>query len=190
MKDIRFTEEGCLKLLLKLNLAKACGPDSIPSRILKESAHEIAPYLVSVFQRSLDAGKVPKDWRMANVTAIFKKGEKYKPSNYRPVSLTCKCCKFQEHIVNSNILKHLDEHNILTDCQHGFRARRSCETQFLTLADELVSGQDKKHQHDLIVLDISKAFGRVPHQRLLKKLGHFGVRGNTFDWIRATKGYS
>ena len=185
MKDIHVTEEGVLKLLLKLNPAKACGPDSIPARILKELAHEIAPYLVSIFQRSLDTGKVPKDWRMANVTAIFKKGEKYKPSNYRPVSLTCICCKIQEHIITSNVLKHLDEHNILTDCQHGFRARRSCETQLLTLADELVSGLDKKHQHDLIVLDFSKAFDRVPHQRLLRKLDHYGVRGNTFDWIRA-----
>ena len=94
MKDIHVTEEGVLNLLLKLNPAKACGPDSIPARILKELAHEIAPYLVSIFQRSLDTGKVPKDWRMVNVTAIFKKGEKYKPSNYRPVSLTCNCSMF------------------------------------------------------------------------------------------------
>ena len=163
MEDIHVTEEGVLKLLLKLNLAKACGPDSIPARILKELAHEIAPYLVSIFQRSLDTGKVQKDWRMANVTAIFKKGEKYKPSIYRFVSMTCICCKIQEHIT-SNVFKHLDEHNILTDCQHGFRARRSCETQLLTLADELVSGLDKKHQHDLIVLDFSKTFDRVSHQ--------------------------
>ena len=85
----------------------------------------------------------------------------------------------------SNVLKHLDEHNILTDCQHGFGTRRSCDTRLLTLTDELVSGLDKKHQHDLIVLDFSKAFDRVPHQRLLRKLDHYGVRGNTFDWIRA-----
>ena len=48
-----------------------------------------------------------------------------------------------------------------------------------------MSGQDKKHQRDLIVLDFSKAFDRVPHQRLLSKLDHYGVRGNSFDWIRA-----
>ena len=122
---------------------------------------------------------------MANVTAIFKKGEKYKPSNYRSVSLTCTCCKIQEHIITSNVLKHLDENNFLTDCQHGFRARRSCETQLLTLAVEIVSGLDKKHQHDLLVLDFPKAFDRVPTQHLLRKLHHYGVRGNSFDWIRA-----
>ena len=113
------------------------------------------------------------------------KGEKYQPSNYRPVSLTSICCKLQEHILTSNILKHLDKNDILTDCQHGFRARRSCETQLLTLAEELVSGMHKGQQHDLIVLDFSKAFDRVPHERLLRKLDHYGVRGSTLKWIRA-----
>ena len=62
-------------------------------------------------------------------------------------------------------------HQILTDSQHGFRARRSCETQLLTLAEELISGLDKKQQHDLIILDFSKAIDRVPNLRLLKKTG-------------------
>ena len=73
---------------------------------------------------------------------------------------------------------------IHTDSQHGFRARRSCETQLLTLAEELISGLDKKQQHDLIILEFSKAFDRVPHQRLLKKLEHYGVQGSTHSWIK------
>ena len=87
-------------------------------------------------------------------------------------------------MITSNVLKHLDEHNILTDCQHGFRARRSCETQLLTLAQELLSGLDKTLQHDLIILDFSKAFNRVQHQRLMKKNDHYGIRGSTYNWIR------
>ena len=51
-------------------------------------------------------------------------------ANYRPVSLTCLCCKMLEHIIVSNVMKHVDDYNILTDCQHGFRAR-SCDTQFV-----------------------------------------------------------
>ena len=73
-------------------------------------------------------------------------------------------------MISSNVPYDLDEHNIFTDCQHGFRARGSCETQLLTLAQELVEGLDKKHQHDLIILDFSKAYDRVPHERLLRKL--------------------
>ena len=177
MKEVHVSTEGVTRLLQKLNPAKAIGPDLLPARVLKELASKISPYLTAIFQRSFDTGDVPNDWRKANVTAIFKKGEKFKASNYRPVSLTSICCKIQEHVINSNVLNHLDEHSILTDCQHGFRARRSCETQLLTLAQELIAGLDKRHQHDLIILDISKAFDRVPHQRLMKKLDHSNISG-------------
>ena len=65
--------------------------------------------------------------------SIFKKGDWLRTTNYRKVSLTCMCCNLQEHIIVSNTLKHLDDHYIFIDCQNGFRARRSCETQLLTL---------------------------------------------------------
>ena len=88
-------------------------------------------------------------------------------------------------MITSNVLKHLESYDILTDCQHGFRERRSCETQLLTLTQELVAGLDKKNQHDLIILDFSKVFDRVPHQRLMRKLDHYGIRGSTYNWIEA-----
>ena len=161
------------------------GPDLLPVRILKELAAELSPYLSAIFQRNFDTGTVPLDWRTANGTAVFKKGEKFKASNYRPVSHTSLCCMIQEHVITSNVMKHLESHNILTDCQHGFRARRSCETKLLTSAQELLAGLDKKHQHDLIILDFSKAFDRVPHQCLMRKLDLYGIRGSTYDWIEA-----
>ena len=83
----------------------------IPARIIKEFADEISSSLTAIFQKSLDSGTVPDDWRSANVSAIFKKGDRFKASNYRPVSLTSLCCKVQEHIITSNILKHLEEHD-------------------------------------------------------------------------------
>ena len=122
-----------------------CDIDQIPARILRDLADVIAPLLTLIFQKSLDEGNIPNDWRTANVTAIFKKGERYKASNYRPVL----CCKVQEHIIVSSILKDLDAHQILTDCQHGFRARRSCKTQLLALAHELLSSLDVGCQHNL-----------------------------------------
>ena len=142
----------------------------IPARILKDLhvADEIAPLLASIFQRSFDCGEVPDDWRSANITPVFKKGDRFKASNYRRVSLTSLCCKVQEHIKISNILRHLEENSILTHCQHGFRTRR--KTQLLTLAHELVDSNDRGKQIDLVVLDFSKAFDRMPHQRLLVKI--------------------
>ena len=185
MPDIEISREGVLKLLKKINPNKASGPDMIPARILKDLAEELAPILTEIFRRTLVDGEVPVDWRSANVTAIFKKGDRFKASNYRPVSLTSLCCKLQEHIIVSSTLKHLEHHKILTDCQHGFRARRSCETQLVTLCHEIAESLDKNKQTDMIILDFSKAFDRVPHQRLLIKLRHYGIQGTTFKWIQS-----
>ena len=116
---------GMLKLLQKLNPSKASGPDLLPARVLKELAVEISPFLTAIFQMSLDTGYVPNDWKSANVTAIFKKGKKFKASNYRPVSLTSLCCKVQEHVITSNILKHLDKQTANTALEHEESVRPS-----------------------------------------------------------------
>ena len=113
MKDIHITPPGIEKLLKKLDPSKASGPDELKPRLLKELAHEISPILSLIFQKSLDTGIVPSDWRTAHVSPIYKKGSKYNPENYRPISLTCICCKILEHVVVSSIMTHADTHNIL-----------------------------------------------------------------------------
>ena len=71
-------------------------------------------------------------------------------------------------------MKYLISNNILNDCQHGFRAKRSSETQILTLYHELAAFLDKKIQTDMVILDFSKVFDHVPHRRPLKKV-HYGI---------------
>ncbi len=122
-------------------------------------------------------------WLLANISPIFKKGERYLPANYRPVSLTCISSKLLEHIVVKHILNHFDYNNILVDCQHGFRSRRSCETQLVTFVQELSQSMHGGTRTDVAIMDFSKAFDKVPHQRLLLKLNHYGVRGATLGWI-------
>ena len=77
------------KKLNMLDPNKAQGPDQIPSRVLKELSKELSTPLSILFNLSLETGVVPQDWCSAEVTAIFKKGSKSEPGNYRPVSLTC-----------------------------------------------------------------------------------------------------
>lgn len=96
--------------------------------------------MAHIFNISLTQGDVPTDWHQANVIPIFKKGKKFLARNCRPVSLTYICGFFKqfEHIAVSNNSNHLDEHQILVDYQHRFIAKRSCETQLLTLSHELL----------------------------------------------------
>ena len=94
----QLTLKGSSNLLDRLKVHKAPGPDGLSVMVLKECSSEIAPSLVYIYNESLAQGNVPDDWRQANVATVFKKGGKYDPANYRPVSLTCICCKTFEHI--------------------------------------------------------------------------------------------
>ena len=80
-------------------------------------------------------------------------------------------------------MHHFDRYDVLSDNQHGFHKRRSCETQLLTTIQEIASNTAKGKQVDVILLDFAKALDKVPHVRLLHKLDHYGVRGNMKRWI-------
>ena len=81
-------------------------------------------------------------------------------------------------------MTHFTKYKILISVQHGFRAEHSCESQLLLTTKDLVQNFENKIQVDLIVLDFSKAFDVVPHQRLLHKLDHYGIRGPTLLWTQ------
>ena len=114
---------------------------------------------------------------------IHKKGKRSQPNNYRPVSLTSVTCKILEHVICHHIWEHLEQHNILSDFQHGFRKRRNCETQLILTLHDLVSAVNEGKRVDAFILDFSKAFDRVPHGRLLYKLNHYGINGNLLAWV-------
>ena len=81
-------------------------------------------------------------------------------------------------------MAHWEKYNILAPNQHGFRASRSCESQLLELTDELSKNIDEGHQTDLIILDFAKAFDRVNHSLLCKKIESYGIVGETNRWIK------
>ena len=128
--------EGVIKLLKGLNPSNALGPDELHSSVLTELANELGPVFAHLFQQSLDTGEIPKEWLLANICPLFKKGDRALACNYCPVFLTCVLCKLLEHIVCSNIMAHLDEYQLLSDKQHAFRKRHSCETQLTTVIND------------------------------------------------------
>jgi len=94
----QFSKETILDKLSQLNIYKSPGPDSFHPRVLYELRHELCELLYSIFSTSYFSGKLPADWRIANITAVHTKGNKKEPSNYRPVSLTGVICKIMESI--------------------------------------------------------------------------------------------
>ena len=166
-----------------MNPLKASGPDAIPNMVLKNCADSLAPVMSEIFQLSLDSGNLPDDWKKANISSVFKKGDKHLASNYRPVSLTSVCCKILEHVVCRHLMNHLESNNILTNLNHGFRSGFSCETQLLTTMNDLFLAYDQSKQVDIAILDFSKAFDTVPHKKLLHKLNSYGITGQVHTWL-------
>ena len=155
MQDIQISKHGIEKLLGNLKPHKAAGPDQIKPIILKELAPSVASMLHIIFQKSLHTGKVPDEWKTADIAPVYKKGNRQVASNYRPISLTCICSKLMEHIVVSSIMSHLENNNILHQRQHGFRRARSCETQLVDFTTHLSQHLENGQQIDAIIMDFA-----------------------------------
>ena len=184
LKDTQFTEDIIGAKLQKLKPTSAPGPDKLWPRILNQLADSISVPLAIIYTKCLKEGCVPKDWRLANVTPIFKKGAKGDPGNYRPISLTCVLCKVMEAVLRDDIVQHLGKQSLINSSQHGFTSGRSCLTNLLEFLEELTKLVDKGFPVDMIYLDFQKAFDRVPHQRLVLKLEAHGICGNILRWIK------
>ena len=156
--------------------------------LLKELCEEIAPIIQVIFERSIQTGKLPAAWCRAQVSPIFKKGDKTSAANYRPISLTCILCKVLEHIMASHLVKHFDKHDLLYDLQHGFREKKVMWYSAYHVVRGLARNTSVGEQTDLILLDFSKAFDKVNHSKLIWKLHQYGIRGNALSWIQAFLG--
>ncbi|KAK4810585.1 hypothetical protein QYF61_007322 [Mycteria americana] len=143
-----------------------------------------APQFKKDAKQSWLTGEVPVDWRLPNVTPIFKKGQKEDPGNYRPVSLTLVPGKLMEQIILSAITRHVENNQGIKPSQHGFRKGRSCLTNLISFYDKVTRLMDEGKAVDVVYLDFSKAFDTVSHSILLEKLAAHGLDGCTLRWVK------
>ena len=160
-----------------MKIDKSPGGDNIHPKLLFELRVVLAEPIAKLFNKSLSTGEVPTDWKDATITALFKKGNRSEPGNYRPVSLTSILCKILESIIKDKIVDHLQVFNLINESQHGFMKGRSCLTNLLEYLETVTKLLDEGVPVDVIYLDFAKAFDKVPHARLLKKLKGAWNRG-------------
>ena len=163
-----------------LNPSKALGSYELHPRVLKEFAQNLVLYLLICSNNLLIRMKSPKEWSLANICPLYKKGDSALPSNYLPVSLTCVPSKMLEHIVCTNIMAHFDEHKLLSDRQHAFRKSCSCETELITVINDWAKILDAGGQVDTFILDFEKAFDTPPHEILKCKLHGYSISGKLY----------
>lgn len=183
--SVEFSPDDIFKKLKELDTNKSPGPDNLSPTFLKSCANALKYPLHLLMEQSFHSATLPLIWKEARVKPIFKKGDKLDPKNYRPVSLTPVISKVMESIIVDNLHIFLNQHQIIPNEQHGFTSGRSVVTNLLCCLNDWTAEVDMGQDIDIIYLDFSKAFDKVPRERLLKKLNRIGIRGQLLNWISA-----
>jgi hypothetical protein len=183
LNTVTITEGKIREKIRNLKHDSAAGPDNIHPRLLKELENEILIPLKLIYERSLNENVIPLDWKIATVTPIFKKGSRTDPGNYRPVSLTSVPCKMLESIIKDELNKHMEGNGLINESQHGFMKGRSCVTNIVEFMEVVTKATDAGQAVDIFYLDFSKAFDKVPKERLMVKIRAKGVEGKLADWL-------
>ena len=184
LQTFSITEEAIANQIKKLRKNAAAGPDNIPAILLKKCVESITSPICKLWKKSLEEGCIPEILTTGIITPIFKGGDRTKPQNYRPVSLTSHVIKLFENLVRTNIEDHLIENNLFNENQHGFRKGRSCISQLLNHYNKIMEDLEKGHRNHVIYLDFAKAFDKVHHEILLQKLQSIGITGKLHHWIK------
>lgn len=181
------TIEECkvFHLLSKIDTKKATGMDQIPSNLLKIAAPVISKSLTVMFNKSVTTSTFPDDWKLARVTAIHKKEAKDDMNNYRPISVLSCISKVFERIIYDQLYTYLNDNNLISANQSGFRPFYSTSTALLDATLDWLKTMDQGNLSAVIFLDLAKAFDTVNHDILIHKLRTYGIQPRSLSWFQS-----
>ena len=169
------TPERLASTVAGMSNSAASGADGLSVRFIKMCLPSLSHVLTHIVNSSLASHTVPRSWKMTLIHPIQKNPKSTDTSNYRPIAILPTIAKITERIVYEQLYSYLSVHHLLSSCQHGFRTNHSTETALLTMTDRILEAMDRKQVALLCMLDLSKCFDVIPHDRLLVKLEQYGV---------------
>ena len=182
---VNITYEDTLRILSNCP-PTAAGPDGISGAIVKALAPLLARPLLIIYQQSINQCTFPSAWKIARIVPIFKgKGSRQDPKSYRPVSLCNVFGKCLERLIIEQLVDYIEHNNILSNTQHGFRTARSTVTNLLSSDKYIAEWINSRADFDLITFDMSKAFDKVSHNLILKRLCEIGLHDSLVSWFHS-----
>ena len=174
-----------LRAISKLKNSKSTGVDNIETRIIKLVAEDILPALTHIINLSISKSEFPCMWKHAKVVPLLKKGDTLNPKNYRPVALLPIFSKVLERIVFDQMVKYLDQNQLLNPNHHGSRHSHSTATALLQMYDQWIEEAEEGCLVGVMMIDLSAAFDMVDHPLLLEKLQLLGLEKSALAWIQS-----
>ena len=171
-------------LIKNLPHKTSSGHDNISNVLLKKLSTSIIHPLCILFNKSMEEGKFPETMKNADVVPLYKSGDQYESTNYRPISLLLTMSKLLEKVMYKRTYNFLEMTNQLYSSQYDFRTGHSCEHAVSELLAEIIKSKEEGLYTAAMFLDLSKAFDTLEHEVLLKKLEKYGIRGVAHKWYR------
>jgi hypothetical protein len=158
--------------------------DELPASVLCKLASSIAPNLTKILNASISNSYFPSNWKKANIAAVWKnKGSKADVTNYRPISVLPILAKLFEREIAKQLTIYCDKQSVIPLQQFGFRAKSSCEAALINALDGWMEDVDRGDMVGALLIDLSKAFDSVPHQKLLNELAAIGCSSGSLKWF-------
>ena len=183
MDTIEISPELISRAIKEAPANAAPGPDKFPVSILKECSSILAPVMAELWKSSMASGDIAGIFKQQSIIPIFKKNDRGCASNYRPVSLTSNLAKTFERVIRTQMTDFFEKKEFFHPDQHGSRSGRSCFTQLIHHIDDVLSDLGNGANVDTLYIDMSKAYDKVSHRRLLEKLRVAGIDGQLLNWI-------
>ena len=162
---------------------KATGSDGIPGIVLKRCSDTLSPYLMKIVNLSLASGIVPSTFKHSLISPLYKNGDPLSARNCRPVSLLPIVSRILEHFVKKQLTTFLDDHSLLPSSQFAYRRNHSTEDALILASNRWKLAKSERKHTGVVMVDLSKAFDRVQHARLVQVLFDLGICDTPLEWF-------
>ncbi|XP_037047073.1 uncharacterized protein LOC119081902 [Bradysia coprophila] len=180
--EVELTMGDIENAIEKLDPKSTSGPDDIAPLFVKKCMDALVWPLWILHQKSMELGKIPSKLKISKVVPVYKKkGRKDDVKNYRITAISSVVLKVYEYAIQLKLLDRINPN--ISNAQHGFRPRRSVETNLLNLSIVAHEALLRRKQLDIFYGDFKNAFDKLWHRIFIKKMKWFGIGKRTARWL-------